>query len=184
MGSYCPECGAELDDTESKEQDNAAEVDNEQVETEEDSIEEDFTEEDSIEEESGIDIKHLGKALIIALIPAFGLYVMTSIALFDPIPAVFFVGIAAFGYLLYKRPTTKRMAGGASFWLAIESFLTPLALLIYTFSFASQETQTGAGEAGAAIGGFILVIIAFVICVPLGIVFYLISGKLDPDESN
>jgi hypothetical protein len=179
MGSYCPECGAELDDTKSEEQDNAAEVDNEQVETEEDSIEE-----DSIEEESGVDIKHIGKALVIALIPAFGLYVMTSIALFDPIPAVLFAGIAVFGYLLYKRPTAKRMAGGASFYLAIESFLTPLALLIYTFSFASQETQTGAGEAGAAIGGFILVIIAFVICVPLGIVFYLLSGKLDPDESN
>jgi hypothetical protein len=173
MGSYCPECGGKID----VDEDGALDAGNEQIEAE--------TEQESVQdEESSFDVKHAVIAGVIGFIPALGLYVMTSIAFYDPIPAVLLIGVVVFGYLLYKRPTAKTMFGGASFWLAIESFLTPLALLIYTFSFASQETQTGAEQAGAAIGGFVLVIIAFVICVPLGIVFYLIARKLDVDDSD
>ena len=175
MGSYCPECGAEIDSTDPEEQDSTVAAEEEPAEAE--------TDEKSGLDETGFDIKNAVIAALIGIIPAFGLYAMTSIAFFDPIPAIFLIGIVVFGYLLYRRPTVKAMFGGASFWLAIESFLTPLALLIYTFSFASQETQTGAEQAGAAIGGFVLVIGAFVIGVPLGIVFYLASRKLDVDDS-
>jgi hypothetical protein len=171
MGSYCPECGAKIESAESKEHDEDIEDENEYTDID--------TEESAQNEESSFDIKHAVIAVAIGFIPALGLYIMTSVAFFDPIPAVLLVGIVLFGYLLYRRPTAKSMVGGASFWLAIESFLTPLALLIYTFSFAAQETQTGAGQAGAAIGGFVLVIAAFVIGVPLGIVFYLVSKRLD-----
>jgi hypothetical protein len=41
-----------------------------------------------------------------------------------------------------------------------------------------------AGQAGAAIGGFLLVIAAFVIGVPVGIALYLLSQRLDTDEEQ
>jgi hypothetical protein len=157
---------------------------NSTVAAEDDPAESDTDEKSGVSEESGFDAKHAAKAVLIGLIPAFGLYIMTSVAFYNAIPAILLVGIVGFGYLLYRRPTTKAMFGGASFWLAIESFLTPLALLVYTFSFASQETQTGAEQAGAAIGGFVLVIGAFVVGIPLGIVFYLVSKRLDPGDGE
>lgn len=131
--------------------------------------------------EDGISWGHVASAIAIALIPAFGAYTMVTIATNDVVGAAFLVSLPVFAYLLYRRPTRKGMIGGMFFWLAVESFLSPLVMLFYTAAYTSEETTTAAEEAGAAIGGTVLVIGAFVIGVPLGIVFYLISRRL---ESN
>lgn len=65
------------------------------------------------------------------------------------------------------------------FWLGIETLLTPLVMLLFTLAFASQQTPTAAGQAGAATGGFVLIVISFLVGIPLGIVLYLISRRLD-----
>lgn len=174
--SYCSKCGSELDLNEANGQDGVGDVSNGQANGN--------AGESRNARQDSFDVKHAILAVAIGLIPAFGLYVMTSVALFDPIPAVLLIGIVVFGYLLYRQPTIKAMFGGASFWLAVESFLTPLALLVYTFSFAAEEAGTGAEQAGAAIGGGLLILLAFVIAVPLGIVFYLVSGKLSANEGK
>ncbi len=132
----------------------------------------------------GIDFVHLFVAALAAMVPAFVGYAMATIATNTQLVWVFFLAIPVFTYLLSQRPTTKAIVGGAAFWLAIEAFLSPLVFGIYTVVFASTETTTGAEQAGAAIGGVFLIGLAFVIGLPLGIVLYLLSRRLDPGDSE
>ena len=133
-----------------------------------------------------IDWKQATTAVIIALVPAFVAYAMVSIAVFaeNPLVWVFYVGIPTFGYLFYREETIRGQLAGMFFWLVVETLLTPLVFVLYTFAFSSDQAMTGAGQAGAAIGGGILAIGAFVIGVPLAGVFYLISRKLQPSEND
>jgi ABC-type phosphate transport system permease subunit len=55
-------------------------------------------------------------------------------------------------------------------------------MIIHTAVFIESQTSGAAEEAGAAIGGTVLVILAFVVGLPLGIVFYLLSRKFDIDD--
>lgn len=159
--SFCPECGQQIGGGETEKQETQTST------------------ESTVNEEEGINWGKAGKAAGIGFLPAFGAYMLISVASYGAIVAVLPIGIAVFGYLLYDRPTTKAMFGGAFFWLAVEALLSPVFMIFYTVAFASEETTTAAGEAGAAIGGGILVIMAFVVGLPVGIVFYLISRKLD-----
>ncbi|WP_136718511.1 zinc ribbon domain-containing protein [Halorientalis salina] len=161
--SFCPDCGEELD------QSGSVETDTEESVT-------------APPTEDGINWGHAGKAGLIGLLPAFGAYMLISLAnAGGPVGVAFLIGIGVFGYLLYKQPTTKAMFGGAFYWLAIEMLLSPLVMIIYTFTFASSQTSSDAGAAGAALGGGALTIMAFVVGLPLGIVFYLLSGRLTPE---
>ncbi len=134
--------------------------------------------------DEGIDWGHIGAATGIALLPAFGAYMMLSLAANGTVGIAFILALPVFAYLLYQRPTAKTMLGGMCFWLAVEAFLSPVVMLIYTAMFASQETSSAAGEAGAAIGGTFLMIIAFVVGIPVGIALYLVSRRLDVAESD
>jgi hypothetical protein len=119
---------------------------------------------------------------VVAILPAFGAYVLIGIATDVVTFTIFPIGLVLFGYLLYQRPTPKTMLGGMSFWLAIEFFLAPVAMLLFTIVHASQVgPQTAAGQAGAALGGFLLIVVAFIVAVPIGVVLYLISNRLDVD---
>lgn len=131
-------------------------------------------------QDEGRDYGRIGKAVAFALIPAFIAYMLLSLASGgDPVGLVFIIALPVFGYLIYQREGTKAMAGGMCYYLAIEFLLSPFMFLLYTFAFASQNTTTDAGAAGAAIGGFALTIGAFVIGLPLALALYLVSGRLD-----
>jgi positive regulator of sigma E activity len=169
--AFCQECGAELAPQETPKTESTTDVESEA------DIEHNDT-------GDGIEWRLVGAAILLGLFPAFGAYVGVSIAAFDAVGIVFVIALPVFAYLLYQRPTVKAMAGGMFFWLSIETFLTPVMLLIYTFVFASQTPMTGAGQAGAAIGGIILVVVAFVVGVPVGVVFYLLSSRLDTDKEQ
>jgi hypothetical protein len=166
--SFCPDCGNELSDV-SK----GSEPESEQVETDSTTTEDDE-----------IDWAKAGKALGFALVPALGAYLGISIAVSDALGIIFWLSIPLFAYLIYQRPDTRSMFGATCFWLSIEAFLTPVIMLVYTLTFVSQSTTTGVEQAGAAIGGFILIVVAFVIGLPAGIVLYLVSSKFDPDDEG
>jgi len=186
--AYCPECGTEVEEGQSYCEECGTALDTEDSVIKETGEAETSTDDETTtktdDENDNIDWKQVGLAAIIGFLPALGAYIGISIAFFDPVPSVLLITWPVFGYLLYQRKNTKGMIGGASYWLAIEALLTPLVLLIYTFSFASQEATTGVEQAGAAIGGFILVIMAFVVGLPVGIVLYLISRRLDTDADT
>lgn len=169
---YCEACGASIESSESQSSQDSGPTENA-------SAEQDI---ETATRPDGFTAAHALKAGGFALIPAFGAYMLVSVAAYDPIPAVLFIGIPVFAYLIYRRPGTKSMASGMFFWLSVESFLAPIAALFYTASYSAAETTTAAEEAGAAIGGGIVTIMAFVIGVPLGLVFYLLSRRLEPES--
>jgi len=71
-------------------------------------------------------------------------------------------------YLGYQKPTIKTAFGRLSFWTAIVLFMSPILLIIHTLIFTGG-TEGTVEAAGAAIGGAILVIGAFVIGIPVGL---------------
>lgn len=124
--------------------------------------------------EDGIAWKHLLKVGVIALLPA----IVLAVVLPGAITGIgLLIGIPAFAYLGYQRPTVKTAFGRLSFWTAIALFMSPIFMVIHTFIFTESQTQGSAETAGAALGGTILVIAAFVIGVPVGIGFYLLSKR-------
>jgi len=187
--AYCPECGTEVGAGDAFCGDCGASLDDRQVgratggsgsssaapETDEQTNE--------TADDDGVDWNEGAKAAVIALPPAFGAYIGISIAANSPLVAVLLLSWPVFAYLLYQRPHGRAMIGGAFFWLSVETFLTPLVLLVFTFSYAAEES-TATGQVGAAIGGSILVVVAFVVGVPVAIVFYLLSRRLDADAEQ
>lgn len=186
--TYCASCGAELDDgvafcsscgepVEDSDDTEPSSDASPTEETETESVADAETEADRIQ------WKRVGMAGALALIPAFIAYMALSLATGgDPVGIVFVLALPVFGYLLYQRPTAKAMAGGMSYYLAIEFLLSPFVFLLYTIAFANENTATTAGQAGAAIGGFALTIGAFIIGLPLAIALYLVSNRLDPAD--
>jgi len=127
-----------------------------------------------------IEFKKLVISVLLSIFPAFvGYFLIGTAAGGVAINGVVFIIIwAGLGLFLYQKESAKAQASSMFFILSIETLLTPLVFLIYTFVFSSGQT-TGAAEAtGAAIGGAILVGIAFFIGVPLAGVFYLISKRI------
>lgn len=135
--------------------------------------------------------KGLGKARLIinagflAVLPALGAYFAVGIAFVGTASAppntltlVLWLGIPIFGYVIYDD-SHWGMASTTAFWLSIEAFLAPVFFLIFTYGVASGM-GTRAGAAGAAIGGFLLIVGVFVVAVPLGSGLYLLSKRLDP----
>lgn len=174
---YCPGCGSEVGPEASFCESCGAELD--QL-TDPDEISE-ATNGAKEDTEDGSSWQHIGGAVAFALLPAFGAYMLVSLAAYQIMPIVFWAGIPVFGYLIYRREGRGDMASGMFFWLSLEAFLSPLAAILYTMSYSAAETTTAAEQVGAGIGGGIITIFAFLIGLPVGIVLYLISRRLDPD---
>lgn len=179
---YCPDCGTEVSTDAAFCEDCGADLNTQSADQPTPDTEPANEPPESESDGGGINWRNAIAATVLALVPAFGAYMAVGIAASDVLVWVFFVAIPVFGYLLYQRPTIKTMFGGMCFWLAVEVFLAPFILLIFTIGFASQEVGTAAGQAGAAIGGFLLVVVAFIVGLPVGIVLYLISRRLDTSE--
>lgn len=184
---YCPDCGEEVGSGDSFCEACGASLGAEKSDTSQEAEATDEATTGQAAAEStppqGFNAGHALKAGGFSLIPAFGAYMLVSLAAYQAIALALIIAIPIFAYLFYRRPGTKSMASGMFFWLGVESFLAPVAALFYTASFSAAETTTAAEEAGAAIGGGILTIMAFVIGVPLGVVFYLISRRLEPEAT-
>lgn len=169
--SYCSNCGTEITERVDFCSECGTEVGSEGAVTAE--------EEYSHPGEEGVAWKHLLKVGVIALLPA----IILAIALPSAVSGIgFLVAVPLFTYLGYQRPTAGTAFGRLSFWTAITLFMSPLLMIVHTFIFTETQTQGTAETAGAAIGGTILVLGAFVIGIPLGIGFYLLSRRYSIEE--
>lgn len=145
------------------------------------------TSDDTAEESgAGTDWGLLAVSFVSAVLPAFGASYLVTLALIFSISAeqsmfigiLFFAAIGVFWYLLYQKESPKAAIGAMFFYLSIEAFLFPVTAIIMAGSLAATA-QTEAGEVGAMMGGTASTIVAFVVGVPIGIVFYLISSRLE-----
>lgn len=173
--TYCPDCGTEVKSGAGFCQECGLELESNQESTTE-------TPEHSHPGEDGFAVKHALVVSGLALIPAAILGIITP----GDLAAVgFLVGIPLFAYLGYRKPTTKSAFSRQSFWSAIMLLLSPLMMIVHTAVFIENETKGAAEEAGAAIGGTVLIVLAFLVGLPLAGVFYLAHKKTKlPDSSS
>lgn len=177
--AFCPECGEHIQSDSSVETDSGESIDAEPAESDIEPTEA------SENPDDGIQWTQVGMAGGFAMVPSFVGYIALSLATGgDPVGIVFVLSLPLFTYLLYQRTTAKAMTGGMCYYLAIEFLLSPFVFLLYTIAFANESTSTAAGQAGAAIGGFVITIAAFVIGLPLAIALYLVSRRLDTAENG
>jgi len=169
--AYCQECGAENDQGAQFCKECGSEMGESETTTEQI--------EHTHPGEEGIAWKHLIIVGIISFLPA----IILAIVLPGAVSAIgFIIAIPTFTYLGYQRPNGKTAFGRISFWTAVSLFMSPLFMLIHTAVFAESQAEGQFETAGAAIGGTVLIIAAFVIGVPLGIVFYFLSKRYDIDD--
>lgn len=170
--AYCPACGHEVDDSAVYCSECGAELDAEP--TGEPSAEPEVAAKTASDIDGGV----VAVAVVVGLILGFVAYFLVSLTVASPLLWAFPVGWAAFGYLTYRGATGPHDAlANGLFYGALLLFLLPVAMVLFSIAFASGET-TAAGQAGAAIGGFILAFGAFIIGWPLGVVLYLLSGRM------
>lgn len=124
--------------------------------------------------EDGFAVKHAAIVGGLSLIPA----LISGIIIPGDFAAIgFIISIPLFTYLGYQKPTIKSAFSRQAFWSAILLLISPLMMIVYTVLFIGSETEGGAEQAGAAIGGTLLVILAFVVGLPLAGAFYIAHKK-------
>lgn len=126
----------------------------------------------------GIEWRRLITAFVIALVPAFGAYMVVSVGANDPLLWVFPLSIVAFTYSLYGHEMIKGQVGAGLFWLAIEAFAAPIAILAFTVVYTSEQTGAFA-QAGAALGGTVIFLITWFLSWTVGVVLYLVSRRFE-----
>jgi hypothetical protein len=116
-----------------------------------------------------------------AVVPALGAAALVAIAAYDSRGLLLFLlALPAFGYLLARRPTAKAMLGGTCFWLAVETLLLPVVVVVMTYSALRVEDPATGGAAGTMVmSGTFLLLVAVVVGVPVAVLLYLLSRWLD-----
>jgi uncharacterized membrane protein YvbJ len=96
--SYCPDCGNEVSSNASFCESCGSPLQGDQSQGEVSNREATDGEEGTTESD-GINGKFVGASILFALLPAFGAYMLVSVAAYNAIVLVFFVGIPIFAYL-------------------------------------------------------------------------------------
>ena len=88
-----------------------------------------------------------------------------------------FVGMAIFVLLLSHRNNGQNIFGRFLKYAAIECWMSPLSIIVYTFVSASQANQTSGniGVAGAGIAGLFLLIVFAIVGGITGLILYIFS---------
>ena len=125
----------------------------------------------------------IAMAVGFATLPAIGVYAMASLTTTVELLASL-LALPVFAILIYRQRTTTRMTSATLFWLALEAFVAPVVVFVYIASSIGGSNDTAFGTALAGIQGGILLVLAFVVCIPLGIGFYVLSKRVQPATTN
>ena len=130
---------------------------------------------------------NFGKAIngfICALLLSIGISILLVYSFTKIAGWGFLVGLIGFTYWFYAKTDTKKRAWGRTFiGLAIESFLLPIVMFIFTVAFVATQTKGVAEGIGGAIGGGIAIVFSAILGGFLGIVF-LIAGIFTLKSAN
>lgn len=121
-------------------------------------------------------------ALGVAVVPTLGAFALASLTGVDALLVAVVVAFPAFAYLAYRRRTMARMASSALLWLALESFVAPVAAILYVTGSVGGGSGSAIDTAIAGVQGGVVLLLAFLVCIPLGIGFYVLSGRFDPEQ--
>lgn len=123
-------------------------------------------------------------AFICAMLLSIGLSILLTYSFTKLAGWGFLLGLVGFTYWFYaKTDSIKRVWGRTFIGLAIELFLLPVVMFIFTVAFVATQTHGGAEALGGAIGGGIAVVVSGIVGGFLGVVF-LISGIFTLKSAN
>lgn len=115
-------------------------------------------------------------AFICALLLSIGLSILLVYSFTKLAGWGFFIGLIGFTYWFYTKTETKKRAWGRTFvGLAIESFLLPVVMFIFTVAFVATQTKGVAEGVGGAIGGGIAIGLSALLGGFLGVVFLIVG---------
>lgn len=117
-------------------------------------------------------------AFICSIILGIGLSLLSVYAIgIESVGWAFWIGLIVFTYLLYRTSIIRKIIGFMFIGLAIESFLLPIAIFIFSAVYtAKAATEAGAfAGIGAMIGGGIALIITGILGFFFGIVMLIIG---------
>jgi len=110
-----------------------------------------------------------------AFFVALGIYMVFSMGAREPYVSIFLLAWIGCSYWFYKQETIKHIWKKSFILFAVESFLMPLAVFIFSVGTVVTETNGAAEEIGASIGGGIATGIAGFMGFFMGVVFLLIG---------
>ena len=123
-------------------------------------------------------------AFVCALLLSIGLSILMLYSFTKMAGWGFLLGLIGFTYWFYTKTDSKKRAWGRTFiGLAIESFLLPIVMFIFTVAFVATQTSGAAEAVGGAIGGGIAIFLSAILGGFLGIVF-LIAGIFTLKSAN
>ena len=122
-----------------------------------------------------MDIKKLVNSVLGSFLISSGIYLLTGLALPEPSGILFILSWICFGYWFYRQNSIKQIWHKSFIFLAIESFLMPIAGFIYSILFITNETKGTAEAIGGTIGGILVTGSLALLGFSLGLVFLLIG---------
>lgn len=128
--------------------------------------------------------KNLGISLVLAFIPTVGLAVELSIGVPIETPLLFWAPLAGFTYLLYRHTTTRNKGGSVLYYLSIEFFLLPVAMLFFLLMRTGETNPTGTELLGDLLTEGLFLLGAIIIGLCGGIALYLISKRVFVDSPS
>jgi hypothetical protein len=135
-------------------------------------------------EKSKFSLGKVFNAFICALLLSIGLSILLVYSFTKMAGWGFLIGLIGFTYWFYTKTDSKKRAWGRTFiGLAIESFLLPIVMFIFTVAFVATQTSGVAEAVGGAIGGGIAIFLSAILGGFLGIVF-LIAGIFTLKSAN
>lgn len=127
----------------------------------------------------GIDWSDSIAAAVVAILPAFGAYVLVSVAAGAPLAWPFPLAWLGFTSLFAGATSWGNRVGSGLFWLAIEAFLAPLAIGIAAWDAMAAQAGSAATMTGAALGGTVAVVVTAVLMWTVGAVLLLVGRRLE-----
>ena len=122
-----------------------------------------------------MEAKKLINSILAALLVAFGVYMIVGLSLNKPSGFLFLLAWGLFSWYFSKQDTIRGIWRKSFIYFAIESFLMPVAMFLFTIVFISNNSANGAEALGGAIGGGIMMLLTGFLGVFLGTVFLLIG---------
>lgn len=131
-----------------------------------------------------IDAKNLGISLVLGFVPTVGLTAELAIGIPIESRLLLWSPLAGFTYLLYRQTPTRNKVGSVLYYLSIEFFLLPMAILFFLFMRSREPNPTGMEWLAGGIVDGIFLIVAIIIGLCGGIALYLMSKRVIIDSPN
>lgn len=118
--------------------------------------------------------RDLAVSIVIGSIPSIGLFLLFILTIYNWALILTPLGLVFFTWSAYNQDGIRSRFSTALFWLSVEVFLAPVAMLMFLIS-----GEGGGYDWAAAIADTIIFVVTWMLAWVVGIVLYLVSRRLE-----